>query len=119
MAVGVVPERYNGDRRRDRAAMDLPKITLYRVLSDHFHWKKELAEVLIGRRRMPAREFGNPDDCGLGKWCNSISKSGYGDSPDFAKLRDPHDRVHLHAERAVIHLRNGNRIGALAEFDRV
>lgn len=98
--------------------MELPKTVLYGALADHFLWKKQLAELLTGRRAA-AKALPSIQECGLGKWFGAFERSGFKGHSDFESLKEPHQRVHEHADRAADFLDKGDRIAALEEFDKV
>lgn len=98
---------------------DLPDAVLYRAQSDHFLWKKKLAEILVRKNDKTTDTLSNHHECRLGKWCEQVKDPKYVNHPDFAKLAAPHKRVHEHGKKAADLFRGGDRVGAMAEFEEV
>lgn len=103
----------------DLEKMDLPKAILFRAQSDHFLWKKGLAEILVGRSDKTSDSLTSHHECRLGKWYDSVKESVYRNHPCFKELEDPHRRVHEHGKKAADLFLGGDRVVAMEEFDKV
>jgi methyl-accepting chemotaxis protein len=73
---------------------DIPDAVLYRAKSDHFLWKKRLAEMLVGLNSLNPDELADHQSCRLGKWYESITDAWFLNDPDFIALIEPHKLVH-------------------------
>ncbi|MBE0529422.1 MAG: CZB domain-containing protein [Rhodospirillales bacterium] len=112
-------EKVIGDQFADLEKLNLRHAVLYRAQSDHFLWKKHLAEILVGRSDKTAASLSSHHECRLGKWYDSIKDPLYTQHPAFAKLQAPHQRVHQHGRKAADLFLAGHRTEALAEFKEV
>jgi len=112
-------EKVVNDQFADLERLNLRHAILYRAQSDHFLWKKNLAEILIGRSRKAASSLSSHHECRLGKWYEGMQDAAYTRHPAFTKLEDPHRQVHQHGKKAAELFLAGDRVAALAEFDKV
>ena len=55
---------------------NLKNYVLYRAKSDHFLWKKKLAEAFLGIQALGADELADHHSCRLGKWYDNIAEGG-------------------------------------------
>ena len=83
-------EQVVNDQFSDLEKLNLRHAILYRAQSDHFLWKKNLAEILVGRSRHSSASLSNHHECRLGKWYDTIQDPTYTRHPAFAKLENPH-----------------------------
>ena len=99
--------------------LDLPHAILYRAQSDHFLWKKNLADMLVGRRDASADSLTSHHECRLGKWYDNVEESVYREHPSFQALKEPHRRVHQHGKHAAELFLSGDRVAAMQEYEEV
>lgn len=99
--------------------LDLPHAILYRAQSDHFLWKKNLADMLVGRKDANADSLTSHHECRLGKWYDNVKESMYREHPSFGALEEPHRRVHQHGKRAAELFLSGDRVAAMQEYEEV
>jgi len=96
--------------------MDIEDYVLFRAKSDHFVWKKRLAEMFVGLNNLREEELADHHQCRLGKWYDGISEPSVKDNATFQALVDPHSRVHEYG-RAAARLHNqGEREQAEQQF---
>jgi methyl-accepting chemotaxis protein len=74
--------------------MHIDNYVLYRAKSDHFIWKKKLAEMFVGLNNLKQEELADHHQCRLGKWYDAVDDSWFAGNVDFQALIDPHARVH-------------------------
>ena len=67
---------------------------LYRAKSDHFLWKKRLAEMLVGLNSLDPNELADHHSCRLGKWYDSIDDEQLLNNETFKAIVEPHRIVH-------------------------
>lgn len=95
----------------------IPNYVLYRAKSDHFLWKKNLSEMLVGRNNLTARELSDHKSCRLGKWYQSVKDPSIQTSENFRRLDEPHARVHTHGKAAASAFASGDVKQAEIEID--
>ncbi|MBI5162584.1 MAG: CZB domain-containing protein [Magnetospirillum sp.] len=103
----------------DLAKLDIPDAVLYLAKSDHMLWKKRLAAMLVGKTGLTEAEVTDHRSCRLGKWYYGDGGTRYGSHPAFRGLEDPHARVHAHAREIVRLFNGGDRIAAMAEYEKL
>jgi len=103
----------------DLDRLNLRHAVLYRAQSDHFLWKKHLAEILVGRSPAEAGSLSSHHECRLGKWYDQVEDPAYKEHPAYAKLEEPHQRVHEHGKKAAELFLAGDRAAAMAEYAEV
>ncbi len=100
--------------------LDITNHVLYRAQSDHFIWKKRLAEMLVGRAKLTAGELSSHHECRLGKWHDLAAKNPeYNQLPEFAQLEVPHRQVHEHGKEVARLFNEGHRDQAVEEYQKV
>ena len=97
----------------------IPDATLHRAMSDHVIWKKNLAEMALGRIRLNPDELADHHHCRLGKWYDGVVDSGIKNHPAFRALAVPHERVHKHGIAAAQRYNNRDLDGAMEEIGHV
>ncbi len=97
----------------------LPHAILFRAKSDHFLWKKNLADILVGRSDKTSAALTSHHECRLGKWYGSVSDPAYLNHPIYRALEEPHRRVHEHGKKAADLFLSGDREGAGREYQEV
>jgi methyl-accepting chemotaxis protein len=98
-------------------AYNIPDLVLYRGKSDHFMWKKRLAEVLVGLKTLRPEELADHRGCRLGKWYDGVSDETIRRHPSFAQILPAHEAVHVSGRRVAELMMKGDREGAVAAFD--
>jgi len=86
----------------------IPDYVLFRAKSDHFIWKKKLAEMFVGLNNLQQSELADHHQCRLGKWYDQISDPSFTNNPDFKALVEPHSRVHQFGKDAAAAYTQGN-----------
>lgn len=82
-------------------SLQIPDYVLYRAKSDHFIWKKKLAEMFVGLNNLQESELADHHQCRLGKWYDQISDPEFTRNPDFEALIKPHAQVHEFGKNAA------------------
>lgn len=80
---------------------EIPDAVLFRAKSDHFLWKKRLAEMMVGLNTLKASELSDHHSCRLGKWYDSIKDDRFLNDADFKALIAPHQSVHQFGIKAA------------------
>jgi methyl-accepting chemotaxis protein len=73
---------------------NIPDMVLYRAKSDHYQWKKRLAEMLVGLNSLKPDELADHHSCRLGKWYDVMDDPWFKGHAAFKKLIGPHETVH-------------------------
>lgn len=113
-AEGSIDEQF-----RELDQFSLPQAVLYRAKSDHFLWKKNLADILVGRSDKTSAALTSHHECRLGKWYGSVTDPEFLRHPLFKSLEGPHRRVHDHGKKAADLFLSGDRDGARREYGEV
>ncbi len=100
----------------DAEEHNVPDLVLHRAKSDHFMWKKRLAEVLVGRKALRPEELSDHRHCRLGKWYEGVTDRTIRDHPAFAAVLPVHEAVHVNGRRVAERMACGDREGALAAY---
>ena len=93
------------------AALDgrnIKNYVLNRAKSDHYLWKKNLAEMLVGLNNLKDSELADHHSCRLGKWCGGVSQDSIANHPSFKLLEAPHKQVHDFGKSAAAEFAKGN-----------
>jgi len=69
--------------------------------NDHTKFKRGIFERLADRNDLTAEKLANHHSCRLGKWYDNVTDPKLKNHPAYAKLLDPHQRVHAHGKRAL------------------
>jgi len=88
---------------------------LYRAKSDHFIWKKKLAEMFVGLNNLKEEELADHHQCRLGKWYDQVSDPWFKGNGDFQTLVEPHARVHQFGKEAA----RAHNQGSLEDAERL
>lgn len=89
---------------------------LFRAKSDHYLWKKRLAEAFIGIQALSASELADHNSCRLGKWYNQITDPRMIENQNFKALEKPHATVHELGREAAQLFSEGDKKAAEAAF---
>ena len=98
---------------------NIPNAILYKAQSDHFIWKKRLADILVGTTNETAADLTDHHHCRLGVWYAKVQDPELRNNPAFRALANPHERVHRHGKRAAELFRDGRREDAAVEYREV
>ncbi len=93
--------------------------TVLRAKSDHMIWKKNLADMLIGRVILKPEQLADHHACRLGKWYDQQQGTDLCRHRAFIALEVPHRAVHHHGIHAARCYAEGDLDGALAEIEKV
>ena len=93
-----------------------PDFVLHRAKSDHFMWKKRLAEVLVGLKALKPEELSDHRHCRLGKWYETVTDRTIRDNPAFTAVLPVHEAVHVNGRKVAELVARGDRDGALAAY---
>jgi methyl-accepting chemotaxis protein len=99
--------------------LEIPNYILHRAKSDHFLWKKNLSEMLVGLNNLTESELVDHHSCRLGKWYDTVSDQSIKQHPSYRDLEEPHSDVHKHGKRAAALFAKGNREGAIATIEKM
>ena len=94
----------------------IPNSTVLRAKSDHVIWKKNLADMMIGRVQLKSTELADHHGCRLGKWYDRIEDPAIRNHPAYQALAVPHAEVHKHGIAAARLYEERNLTGAMAEI---
>lgn len=108
-AIGAVREMESTveERFADLDRQAIPDMVLYRAKSDHYLWKKRLAEMLVGLNSLKPEELADHHSCRLGKWYDQVDEQWFKDNGDFQALLGPHEQVHTFGKAAAEAYHNG------------
>ena len=113
-------ERIISNQFSELDSIELESKVLYRAQSDHYIWKKRLAEVLAGRTALNSVELTDCHQCRLGKWYDSVSQdSRFADNPNYQALARPHKEVHELGKQAASLYAENRREEAIEFYSRV
>ncbi len=104
---------------KDLGEASIPNYVLHRAKSDHFLWKKRLAEMMVGTKTLKADELSDHRSCRLGKWHSSVSDAALRALPAFSAIERPHAQVHEFGREAARLFGKGDRAGAEAAIARM
>ncbi|MEO5337661.1 MAG: methyl-accepting chemotaxis protein [Magnetospirillum sp. WYHS-4] len=113
-ASSVIAERVNAVVQRD---------ILYKVVhvakADHVTFKKNIMDVVIGRKSLRADDVADHHGCRLGKWYYSVTDSRIKDQSAFRRMEDPHDRVHRYGKEVLRAMAKGDMDKAVADVGKM
>ena len=99
--------------------MHIPNAVIDYAMSDHFVWKKKLAAMLVGAASLKSSELASHHDCRLGKWYYQMKDPAITGNSAFKRMEEPHAAVHSHGKRAAELFAQGDRVGALSEYEQM
>lgn len=89
-----------GDQIAAISRSSFPTRDLIRAKADHMIWRKHLADMLVGRSTLNAKELSSHCDCRLGHWYDS-APDRIKNSRAYLDLLEPHQQVHEFGIKAV------------------
>ncbi len=95
---------------------NIPRSIVEFAKSDHFAWKRKLAEMFSTDTGLTSDGLSSHKVCRLGKWYTSIDDPVVISHPAFAKLDTPHSNVHTHGKKVAEALEAGDRVAAMKEY---
>jgi methyl-accepting chemotaxis protein len=106
------------DKRVDGfAALGTARAMLQVTKNDHIRFKKSVVDRILGRNDLTADKLSDHNGCRLGKWYASVQDPQVRNHPAFARLAEPHGRVHSHGKKALAAWAEGRQDTALSEVD--
>ncbi len=81
--------------------LEIPNYVLHRAKSDHFLWKKNLSEMLVGLNNLTEDELADHHSCRLGKWYDAVSDQAIKHQSTYHEIEKPHSEVHRHGKNAA------------------
>ncbi|MAT72553.1 MAG: hypothetical protein CMJ58_23895 [Planctomycetaceae bacterium] len=87
------------------------------IRSAHGQWRVKLAEMLAGKRELPASELSDHTQCAFGKWYTSEGTQRFGHLPVFQQIDAQHAAVHALARKVVDLFHGGDKRAAALELD--
>ncbi len=98
---------------------NIPRSVVEFAKSDHFAWKRKLAELFSVDVDITSLSLSDHHSCRLGKWYSLVDDPVIKEHPAFAKLDAPHAKVHAHGKKVAEALDNGDRVLAMEEYDKM
>jgi len=98
---------------------EIDNYVLHRAKSDHYLWKKNLSEMLVGSKDLAADELADHHSCRLGMWYGSVSDDTIKGNPAYAALDKPHADVHNHGKQAATLFAQGDRENAIEAVQKM
>lgn len=92
---------------------------LHRAKSDHYLWKKNLSQMLVGLNDLTAEQLADHRSCRLGKWYYAIKDKATLSNPAYKSLEAVHAEVHERGKQAASLFANGDRAGASEAVDKM
>ncbi len=87
--------------------------------NDHVRFKRSVVDRLLDRSELTADKLASHHTCRLGKWYDTVEDPAIKNQPAFARLADPHRRVHDHGKQALLLHSQGDLDAANAEVERM
>ena len=81
-------------------------------ISDHMMWKWRVYNMLLGYVRLSADKAADHTGCRLGKWLATLDKTNPKVAESLSRIRQPHEKLHAAASKAVLEHAKGNMAGA-------
>ena len=85
--------------------------------NDHVRFKRTVVDRLLDRNQITADKLSSHHTCRLGQWYDNIEDPAIKAQPTFARLAEPHRRVHEHGKKALERHAAGDFDGANAEVE--
>ena len=106
-------------RTEDFAALGTPETLLQVAKNDHIRFKRSITDRIMGRNELTSGQLSDHHSCRLGKWYDTLADDRLTRLPAYARLLDPHQRVHAHGKAALDLHDRGQDAAALAEVDQL
>ena len=87
--------------------------------NDHIVFKKNIADVITGRKQLKANDLPDHNLCRLGKWYNAVKDTEIGRTVAFASLLPPHEQVHQKGKEVLNAYHNGDHDGVMRAMDEL
>ncbi len=98
---------------------EIKNAILHRAKSDHYLWKKNLSQMLVGLNDLKAEQLADHRSCRLGKWYYAIKDQAILSNPAYKSLETVHAQVHESGKRAATLFAKGDRAGAIGAVDEM
>ncbi|MCA1907801.1 MAG: methyl-accepting chemotaxis protein [Magnetospirillum sp.] len=106
------------DKRVEDFSQDAaPESILEIAKNDHVRFKRSVVDRLLERSDLTADRLATHHSCRLGKWYDNVQDPAIKDQPAFARLAEPHRRVHDHGKKALELHAQGDIDGANAQVE--
>ena len=89
------------------AALGTQRSVVEVAKNDHVRFKRSILDRIVDRNDLTAGSLVDHTGCRLGKWLTTVSADERRAIPAFARLDDPHRRVHAHGRAVLEHLAAG------------
>jgi methyl-accepting chemotaxis protein len=111
----AVVQRELGEIVKNPDAAMLVQVTI----SDHASFKKRVLDTLIGHGKTKSTDLPDHHGCRLGKWYDNVTDAALKALPAYAKLEEPHRRVHFHGKATLDWCAKEDFAAALAEAKKL
>ncbi|MBI2242158.1 MAG: CZB domain-containing protein [Magnetospirillum gryphiswaldense] len=112
-AAAAVLDKRVEDFSKDTSAESIIQI----AKNDHVRFKRSVVDRLLERSDLTADRLASHHSCRLGKWYDNVEDPAIKQHPAFARLADPHRRVHDHGKRTLELHAQGDLDGANTEVE--
>lgn len=85
--------------------------------NDHILFKKNIVDVLIGRKKMDVEQVPNDHTCRFGKWFDQIQDKSITQKASFRAIVEPHKRVHEIGRQVILLRQKGDHESAMKMMD--
>lgn len=96
--------------------MELSTYVLQRAKVDHLLWKRNIAEMFAGLRKINPSELSSHHSCRLGKWYHNLDDPRLIRNQAYQAIAKPHERVHSLGRGAAEAFNTGDRAKALKHY---
>ncbi|WP_172822165.1 methyl-accepting chemotaxis protein [Magnetospirillum moscoviense] len=104
-------------RVEDFSSLGTPEAVITIAKNDHVRFKRSVVDRLLDRSQLTAAKLADHHTCRLGRWYDQVTDPAIKDHPAFARLLDPHQRVHAHGKRALELYGQGEKVAAMREVE--
>ncbi|HSV30033.1 MAG TPA: methyl-accepting chemotaxis protein [Candidatus Omnitrophota bacterium] len=99
------------------AGAGTPEAVIEIAKNDHIRFKRSIIDRIMDRTDLTADRLADHHTCRLGRWYDAVQSPKLRNQPAFARLLDPHQRVHAHGKRALELHALGKTDEVLAEIE--
>ncbi|MGE5506753.1 MAG: cache domain-containing protein [Actinomycetota bacterium] len=107
------------DRVEQFARMGTARSVIEVAKNDHVRFKRSVIDAMMDRSDVTSDRLADHHTCRLGRWYDGIEDATIRNHPAYARLLDPHQRVHAHGRRALDLHAEGRIEEALAEVEHL
>lgn len=87
--------------------------------NDHILFKKNIADILIGRKKMDADALPNHHTCRFGKWYDQVQDKTVSEKNSFRAILEPHKKVHEFGRQVILLKNKGEHDAAMKMMDEL